>query len=315
MGRACRVCDEPATRVVATYAYCDVHYARATRRTDAVWRVDLASIAVLVVFVLLVAAFDAAVQPELTGTTLALVGIVLALVPAAVWLAFFYRRDRQEPEPRSMVIGVAVLAWLIGTAVVIPLLEGVLDVSSWIAATPLVYFLGSVLVVGAIEEFSKYAAVRATVYGSAEFDEPVDGIVYGSAAGVGLATALNIAFVIDSGGLDLGAATIRIVVTALAQASFAGVMGYFLGRHKFELRPIWWMPLGVGMAALLNGTFAFLRDSVAARGLDSSLLGTLGPWFGLILAGVLAVAVTLGLTAAMRRGHVPASPTEAPGSP
>lgn len=315
MGRACRVCDEPATRVVGTYAYCDVHYARATRRTDSLWRVDLASIGVLVAFVLVVAAVDAAVQPELTGTTLGLVGVVLALVPAAVWLAFFYRRDRQEPEPRSMVIGVAVLAWLIGTALVIPLLEGILDVPSWIGASPLVYFLGSVLVVGAIEEFSKYTAVRSTVYGSAEFDEPVDGIVYGTAAGVGLATALNIAFVIGSGGIDLGAGTIRIVVTALAQASFAGVMGYFLGRHKFEVRPIWWMPLGVAIAALLNGTFAFLRDTVAARGLDTSILGTLGPWFGLILAGILAVAVTLGLSAAMRRGLGHATTADAPGSP
>jgi RsiW-degrading membrane proteinase PrsW (M82 family) len=315
LSRACRVCDEPATRVVGTYAYCDLHYERAMRRTGALWRVDLASIVVLVVFVLLVVAIDAAVQPELTGTTLALVGVGLALVPAVVWLAFFYRRDRQEPEPRSLVIGVAVLAWLIGTAVVIPLLEGILDVPSWIGASPLVYLLGSILVVGAIEEFAAYAAVRSTVYGSPEFDEPVDGIVYGTAAGVGLATALNIAFVMDSGGVDLGAGTIRIVVTALAQASFAGVMGYFLGRHKFEVRPIWWMPVGVGIAAILNGTFTFLRDSVASRGLDPSILGSLGPWFGLVLAGILAAAVTIGLSSAMRRGLGHATPSDAAAEP
>jgi RsiW-degrading membrane proteinase PrsW (M82 family) len=315
MSRACRVCDEPATRVVGTYAYCDLHHARAVRRTDALWRVDLASIAVLVVFVLLVAAIDAAVQPELTGTALAVVGVGLALVPAVVWLAFFYRRDRQEPEPRSLVIGVAVLAWLIGTAVVIPLLEGILDVPSWIGASPLVYLLGSILVIGAIEEFSNYAAVRSTVYGSAEFDEPVDGIVYGTAAGVGLATALNIAFVVGSGGVDLGAGTIRIVVTALAQASFAGVMGYFLGRHKFEVRPIWWMPLGVGIAAVLNGAFTFLRDSVVSRGLDPSILGSLGPWIGLVLAGILAAAVTIGLSSAMRRGLGHATASEAAAEP
>jgi RsiW-degrading membrane proteinase PrsW (M82 family) len=314
MARACRVCDEPATRVVGTYAYCEPHYARAMRRTDALWRVDLASIVALVVFVLVVAAIDAAVRPELTGTALVVVGVALALVPAVVWLAFFYRRDRQEPEPRTLVIGVAVLVWLIGTAVVLPLLQDILDVPSWIGASPLVHLLGSILVVGVIEEFSAYAAVRSTVYGSAEFDEPVDGIVYGSAAGVGLATALNLAFVLDSGGIDLGAATIRIVVTALAQAAFAGVMGYFLGRHKFEVRPIWWMPLGVGIAAVLNGTFTFLRDSVVSRGLDPSVIGDLGPWLGLALAGILAVAVTVGLSAAMRRGLGQTAPADAPRS-
>jgi protease PrsW len=296
----CRVCDEPATHVLGSEAYCDRHYERATRRADAHWRVDLLSIAVLAVFVIVVFALDAALRPKLEGLTLSAVGIVLAIVPAAVWLVFFYRRDRREPEPRSMVVGVAILGALIGSAAVLPLLSDALDVSAWLSRSPAVNLLGSILVVGAIESFAVYAAVRFSVYGSAEFDERVDGVVYGSAAGVGLAIALNVGFVVESGGTDLGSGTIRIVMTALAQASFGGVIGYFLGRHKFEDRPLWWMPLGVAIAAGLNGAFSFLRGTAAAGGVSGPMV-ELGPWIGLGLAAILAVAVTSVLSALIRR--------------
>jgi RsiW-degrading membrane proteinase PrsW (M82 family) len=297
----CRVCDEPATHVVGSEAYCDRHYERATRRADAHWRVDLLSIAVLAIFLAVVSVLDAALRPNLSGIALSATGIVLAVVPAAIWLAFFYRRDRREPEPRSMVIGVAILAALVGAAVVIPLLSNVLAVQTWLPRSPAVNLLGSILVVGAVEAFAVYAIVRFSVYGSAEFDERVDGIVYGSAAGIGLATALNVEFIVASGGADLGAAAIRVVMTALAQASFGGVIGYCLGRQKFDERPIWWMPLGVAVAAVLNGVFTFLRGTTAAGGISGTSPGVVGPWLGLGLAAALAIAVTVVLSTLIRR--------------
>jgi RsiW-degrading membrane proteinase PrsW (M82 family) len=298
--------------------YCDRHYERVTRRADAHWRVDLLSIAVLAALVVVVYALDAALKPRLEGLTLSAVGLVLAIVPAVVWLTFFYRRDRREPEPRSMVAGVAILGALVGAAVVIPILTDVLDVASWLSRSAAVDLLGSILVVGAIESLAVYAVVRFSVYGSAEFDERVDGIVYGSAAGVGLAIALNVAFVVESGGTDLGSGSIRVVMTALAQGAFGGLIGYFLGRQKLEGRPLWWMPLGVTIAAVLNGTFSFLRGTAVASGV-SGPLADLGPWLGLGLAAVLAIGVTVALSTLIRRQlrlvvpSAPPPPTAAPG--
>jgi protease PrsW len=313
----CRVCGEPATQRLGSEAYCDRHSARATRRADAHWRVDLLSVAVLAVFVIVVYALDGIVHPQLQGLTLDAVGIVLAIVPAAIWLTFFYRRDRREPEPRSMVVGVAVLGALVGAAVVLPLLSDVFDVASWLPRSPAVDLIGSILVVGAIESFAVYGAVRFSVYGSAEFDERVDGVVYGSAAGVGLAVALNVAFVVESGGTDLGSGAIRIVMTALAQGAFGGVIGYFLGRHKLEVRPLWWMPLGVAIAALLNGTFSFLRGTAVTSGISGPLTD-LGPWLALGLAAILAIAVTAVLASLIRRqlevGSPPGPAAPAPGA-
>ncbi len=159
-----------------------------------------------------------------------------------------------------MVVGVFILGALVATAISIPLVDQVFDVGAWLFESPLVHLAGGILIVGIIQEGLVYLTVRLSVYGSREFDERTDGIIYGTAVGLGLATALNVAFVVESGGVDLGTGAIRIVLTSLAHGSFGGVIGYFLGRQKFEVRPIWWMPAGVALAATLNGVFFFLRN-------------------------------------------------------
>jgi hypothetical protein len=115
-----------------------------------------------------------------------------------------------------------------------------------------------------------------------------------------MAVALNVAFVVESGGVDLGSAAIRVVVTSLAQASFAAIVGYFLARQKLELRPVWWMPLGIMLAATLDGVFTFLRGTVTVGGIGATGFD-FGPWVGLALAAALALGVTYGLTALIRR--------------
>ncbi|MGP1674187.1 MAG: PrsW family intramembrane metalloprotease [Candidatus Limnocylindrales bacterium] len=317
MSEACRICAEPATRTLGAYAFCERHFERAGRERRGGWQADVASITLLVGFVVVLYAIDALVGPRLSGTALTAIGLILAAVPAIVWLVFFYRRDRLEPEPRTMVIGVFVLGLLVASAVAIPIVDQAFDVSSWLFASPAVHLVGGILVVGIVQEGLKYLTVRLSVYGSNEFDERTDGIIYGTAVGLGFATALNVAFVVGSGGVDLGTGAIRIVLTSLAHASFGGVIGYFLGRQKFEARPIWWMPLGVALAAVLNGVFFFLRSTVG-RGTIEGPLQAIAPWIGLGLAAILAAAVTAVLSTLIRRELVrigtptPEAGTEAP---
>ena len=300
MSGTCRICDEPATRSIGEYAFCERHFERATRERKGGWQADVASIVLLVAFVVVVYVVDGLVGERLSDTALTVIGLILAVVPAVVWLAFFYRRDRLEPEPRTMVLGEFVLGVLVATAIAIPIVDQVFDVASWMFASPLVHLAGGILVVGVVQEGLKYLTVRLSVYGSREFDERTDGIIYGTAVGLGFATALNVAFVVDSGGVDLGTGAIRIVLTSLAHASFGGVIGYFLGRQKFEPRPIWWMPAGVALAAILNGVFFFLRSTVG-RGTIEGANEAVAPWIGLLLAAILAATVTAVLSALIRR--------------
>ncbi|MCA9918951.1 MAG: PrsW family intramembrane metalloprotease [Anaerolineales bacterium] len=258
------------------------------QQRSSVWQADLASIVLLILFVLAIFGLDAWLEPQFTPTTLVLTGIIMALVPAAVWLAFFYRRDRLEPEPKALVLQMVILGGLLASAVGLPLVNDLFDVPAWLNGSPAwAQLLGGFLIVGMAQEFLKYTAVRFTVYQSAEFDESIDGIIYTTAVAIGYAVVLNINFVVSSGGVDLGSGAIRMVLTTLAQASFAGVVGYFLGRQKFEQRPFWWMPLGLTIAAALNSLFSFLRGT-----LSQGSLGTVNNWVGLALAAVLAGAIT-----------------------
>ncbi|MEN9934842.1 MAG: hypothetical protein RLZZ387_1421 [Chloroflexota bacterium] len=250
----------------------------------------------IVIFAAAVALAAGLVPPTLSGAPLVVVGVLLALVPAAIWLVAFYRQDRVEPEPKRYVVGVFVLGAVLAQAIGQPVIRDLFQVQRWAGDDPLLGFLGSVLIVGLVQEFLKYAAVRYTIFNAAEFDQPVDGIIYAASAGLGYATMLNIQYVIGNGGVDLGVGAIRVSVEALAQASSAGVLGYFLGQAKFRSMGPLWLPAGLLAAALLNGAVNTLIDR-------APLIGTFGfnAWYGLVAAAVIA-GVTFGsLMAVMGR--------------
>ncbi|MCL4268202.1 MAG: PrsW family intramembrane metalloprotease [Anaerolineales bacterium] len=265
--------------------------AKAIHERKHVWRDEILLIVSLVVFVGIVYVLDGALQPVFTNTTLLLTGVFLALVPAAIWLIFFYLQDRAEPEPKGFVLGVFGLGALLAAAVGIPVVENLFRVSHWLRTDTMSTIVGGILVVGFTQEFLKYAAVRYSIYNSDEFDEPTDGVIYATAAGLGYATVLNINFVVSNGGVDLGAGIIRIAVVALAQAAFSGITGYFLGRAKFESEQIWWMPLGITLAAVFNGVFNWLQGVVTRPTITLSG-ATTNTWMGLVLAAVVALVTT-----------------------
>ena len=107
---------------------------------------------------------------------------------------------------------------------------------------------GSILVGGLITQFLLYAAVRYSVFNSSEFDQRIDGIIYGAAAGLGYATMQNIQYVVGNGGVNLGIGALTIAVEALSLASLGGISGYFLGRAKFDKMGALWLPLGIALA-------------------------------------------------------------------
>jgi len=303
--QVCCICGDPASSTIGRRWFCEKHYRSATRERPHTWRNSILLVVGLVVYVGIVYLLDLVFHPALTGMGLILAGMFMALVPAFIWLAFFYLQDRLEPEPKGYILAIFLLGAILASAIGIPLVDGFFHISKWIYADTATTILGSILVVGFIQEFLKYAAVRYSVYPSAEFDEATDGVIYATAAGLGYATVLNLQFVIASGGVALGSSVIRMVVVALAQASFAGITGYFLGRAKFEIKPWWWLPAGLTLAAVGNGLFNWLRGIIVQRGI--SLTGaTTNPWWGLVLAAVVA-SITLGMILWLIRRNIGAT--------
>lgn len=248
-----------------------------------IWIVQAAMMLGLILYVLAVRLLAPTLTP---GSELApvRVGVVLALAPAALWLLLFYVQDSREPEPLGYVLRVAVAGAVLASAAAIPMLR-TLASAAWAMAGPVTNLFATILLVGSVQEFAKYLAVRFTVYENDEFDEVADGVTYGTAAGVGLATILNLWLVLSGPRVDPLPMALRIVVTTLSHAAFGGVLGYGLGRAKMrgDARLALW---GYLSAVILNGVVTYLLREVTTPGL------TYRPWNGLALAAIVAIAVT-----------------------
>ena len=236
----------------------------------------------------LVAGIDRAVN---LGPVLA---AAMAGIPAVFWLGFFYLMDRHEPEPKQLVVGVS----LLGALVAAPLASFVIAHAvphvpieqpnlSWHSLDRIIY---AVLIAGLAQEMCKYAVVRYTIYMSREFDEPMDGIVYMMACGTGFAVWINYHRLSGQGHqVHLSTGAEQAVVTTLAHASFAGALGYVMGRAKFSRRsaPVRGVLLMLGLlgAAVLNGQFAVVQNWVQQSGMAQH------PWRGVGYAALCATAV------------------------
>lgn len=270
--------------------FCSEHYQRAMQAGKADWsRAGVIEVVLVTAFVALVGwslgSGEGATLPTSLGT-----GLVLSLVPALIWMAYIYRRDRIEPEPWGVVLGVFIAGGLLSHATAAPLAQHLFRIDDWQHQSSLASWVASVAVVGALEQLCTYLAVRYTVYLTDEFDEPMDGLVYATAAGLGVATVLSVDFVVRSQGvLPLAGAT-TIASTALVHVAAAAVLGYGMGYARFS---------GPGGQRVLLG--CFLLSVLANGGLKRLALvagvsgGVFQPWSALVVAAGVAALILLGI--------------------
>ncbi len=176
-----------------------------------------------------------------------------SLLPGIFWLWFFNRYDYLEKEPVINLI----LTSLAGAVAVVPALIWETPFARLLTTTNsvLVQFGLSFLVVGFGEELFKWLAVFFSAYKSAQFNEPMDGIIYGTAAAIGFSVVENVLY-ISSFGMSI--APLRATISTLAHIAFSGLGGYYLGLAKFSERPRVMLVRAVAVATLLHGAFDFL---------------------------------------------------------
>ena len=192
-------------------------------------------------------------------------------MPGVAWLWLVYRTDIYEPEPpgkvfATFVLGVVsilpafALERLAGLAY--PFLEAIERASLSSVGDPRqlpALALGCFFVIGPAEELFKFAAVRLFIYRDREFDEPLDGIIYASAAALGFASIENVFYVIDfTHGLSIrwAALGLRSFLALPGHVIFGATWGYALGRRKFQPGyPVWSRVL---LAAGLHGLYDFV---------------------------------------------------------
>ncbi len=295
----CCICGQdvtPPVKMIGRRVYCDKHYAMVNKPHMGFWRAAILQIVAMGVLSAIVVISTNDIG-ELEPTALVLAGLLLAIVPSALWLWYFNLQDRLEPEPKTKIAAVFLLALVLTDFVGLRVIRDWFQMGEWSGVNRTTSLLASILIVGFTYEAIKYFAVRVAVYATDEFDERMDGIVYGSIAGLGVATLLNLHHIVDNQGVALAPGVVYTVTTALAQASFGGLLGFFMAEAKFEHRPVWWMPLGMVIAATADGLFTWLIDEVSSAGL------AVEPWRSLAMGIGVAIATFSVLVALMQHAH------------
>lgn len=115
--------------------------------------------------------------------------LLTALIPALVVLYYYYNKDR-HPEPWGWVAMVFVFGAM-STLVTLPLeiwAQSLFPVAEARQRGGLL-FLECLLIPGLIEESIKLLVVVLVVWWLQDFDEPIDGLIYGTAAALGFTFA------------------------------------------------------------------------------------------------------------------------------
>lgn len=197
--------------------------------------------------------------------------VLLAFSPGIFWAYYFIRFDWRRPEPPGLII--QIFLWGIVMGFFALLIEKG-ELSYIFPSLPFSSFLFIVLraflVAGLIEEGLKYLLVRLLVYHRKVFDEPLDGLVYCMTVALGLATFENVAAVFIQGTTAI---LIRFLTTTLMHALTAGVMGYFMGLAKFNLKKEkLYLFLSLFLAIVLHGIYNVIAQINLPFGLLSLAL-------------------------------------------
>ncbi|HPR64850.1 MAG TPA: PrsW family glutamic-type intramembrane protease [Thermoanaerobaculia bacterium] len=189
----------------------------------------------------------------------------LAVAPGLFWLWFFYARSRRRRRPPRLVGRVFVLGMIFSLPVII--LE-----SPFLCCGVILAIYAAPL----IEELVKFYVVHQGVAYRKEFREPMDGIIYGTAAALGFATVENIFYIIQAYLLDtlVATAVLRTVLSVPGHALWAVMWGYPLGMAAFLPRSeaVNATIVGLILAILCHGAFNLFAVFTPFMGLGPFLV-------------------------------------------
>ena len=155
--------------------------------------------------------------------------VSLAMLPGILIIIYIFKKDKVEKEPVNLIVKMVVLGAL--SCVPAAFLEGWAD--NLLPQYPegsLGYAISiSFLSAGLIEEFCKFAFLRAGIWRNREFDYSFDGVVYGVSVAAGFAMLENILYVLDGG---ISVAITRAFLSVPLHAFCGAFMGAFFGMAK-----------------------------------------------------------------------------------
>jgi RsiW-degrading membrane proteinase PrsW (M82 family)/ribosomal protein S18 acetylase RimI-like enzyme len=154
--------------------------------------------------------------------------LALAVAPGLAICLYFFTRAIYNPEPVRLLL----LSFFFGMLMIIPAFIIETFAFNFVPKNVVGIILSSFIAIALVEEFLKFIVTRYFCFTLKTFDEPLDGIIYSVFVSMGFATLENIAYVWQHGYSVVFA---RMLTSVPAHASFAAIMGYYIGKAKFDV--------------------------------------------------------------------------------
>jgi protease PrsW len=163
-----------------------------------------------------------------------LLTLLFGLIPAFLWVSFYYFLDRKDPEPVIMVI-MAFTAGILSKVVFSTFIgQTLFNIGIWNLnsnAMPMVYLYFTEAIIPAI---SIYIVLRYFFYPSKHFNEPVDGMMYGAFISIGYALAVALDGVFSGGLVTLYYLVFSLLLRLALYSSLGALIGYYFGKARFD---------------------------------------------------------------------------------
>jgi len=186
--------------------------------------------------------------------------LLITVIPSLLIVAFFVMSDR-FPEPTKEIIKI----FFYGILICFPAFYLNTSLMAVYGGTEIAESLiSSFLSAAPVEEVLKFAVLYSLVYKMKDFNEPIDGIVYGATVSLGFATLENIYYVyilydyFDTSSQSL--AVLRSFSAIPAHAVFGATMGYFFMKYSF-IKKQNNLALSMVVPILLHGSYNFFAHT------------------------------------------------------
>ena len=166
--------------------------------------------------------------------------MILALLPALIWLIIWYKKDSSQPEPkklifRSFIFGVLGIMPFLGINFALNRADALQEI--WVIFTKKTFFISTIfltLILAFLEESIKHFSVlRLGKSLKVYFDQIVDGIIYSVSAALGFAFAENVFYFLEAFfALGISVDFLKVFLfrsfgTMFAHTIFSGLFGFF----------------------------------------------------------------------------------------
>ncbi|MEE8886189.1 MAG: PrsW family glutamic-type intramembrane protease [Eubacteriales bacterium] len=156
----------------------------------------------------------------------------LAVIPAIVLMRYVYNQDRVEHEPAGLLTQLIFLGALAGfLSMILESIGSAIITPPENLAAPAVsdYFIYYFVVVGCVEEGTKYLLMGVRTWHDPAFNFRFDGIVYAVFTSLGFAAMENILYVFQYGASVIVS---RALLSIPGHMAFSVLFGVFYGRAK-----------------------------------------------------------------------------------